>query len=75
MKILTIGDIVGECGIKKLRGILKNFIQERNIDFVIANGENSADGMGITESIFKELLALGKCYNNGKPYLGKKRYF
>ena len=52
MKILTIGDIVGECGIKKLRGILKNFIQERNIDFVIAYGENSADGMGITESIF-----------------------
>ncbi len=76
MKILTIGDIVGECGIKKLRGILKNFIQERNIDFVIANGENSADGMGITESIFKELLALGiNVITMGNHTWGKKDIF
>ena len=75
MKILTIGDIVGECGIKKLRGILKNFIQERNIDFVIANGENSADGMGITESIFKELLALGINVITMGNHTWGKRYF
>ena len=52
MRILAIGDIVGESGLKKLREVLPNLIKNENIDFVIANGENSAEGMGITSQIF-----------------------
>ena len=58
MKILTIGDIVGEVGINYLKDNLKTFVNENNIDFIIANGENAADGMGITEKNFKDLMDL-----------------
>ena len=58
MKILTISDLVGESGVKKLKEILPSIKQEKQIDFVIVNAENSASGMGITISIFNELKRL-----------------
>lgn len=48
MKILAIGDVVGSIGCNYLRKKLPSLKKEYNIDFVIANGENSADGNGIT---------------------------
>lgn len=59
MKILTIGDIVGESGVKKFKEEFPKIKEEYNIDFVIVNAENSAGGMGITTSIFKNLVDLG----------------
>ena len=56
MNILAIGDLVGESGVKKLRRELKGIIENNKIDFVIVNGENAAEGMGITKKIFNELL-------------------
>ncbi len=47
MKILAIGDVVGKSGCAFLRSKLKNLKQTNNIDFVIANGENSAEGNGM----------------------------
>lgn len=47
MKILAIGDVVGKSGCSFLRSKLKKFRQDHNIDFVVANGENSAEGNGI----------------------------
>ena len=58
MKILTIGDIVGENGVKKFKEELPKIKQEENIDFIIVNAENSAGGMGITTKIFNELLDM-----------------
>lgn len=55
MKILVIGDIIGSSGVKKVVDTIPNFKKENNIDFVIANAENSADGMGITVKIFEDL--------------------
>lgn len=76
MKVLVIGDIVGECGLKKVREILPNLKKEEKIDFTIANGENSAEGMGITHNIFKELLALGvNVITMGNHTWGKKDIF
>ena len=46
MKILAVGDIVGESGVQKLKLSLPKIKQEEQIDFVITNGENSAGGMG-----------------------------
>ena len=56
MKILAIGDLSGSAGIKKLKTDLPYIISKENIDFVIVNGENSAEGMGITEKNFKDIL-------------------
>ena len=56
MKILAVGDIVGSAGIKKLKKELRDIREKENIDFVIVNGENSAEGMGITEKNFKDIL-------------------
>ena len=59
MKILAVGDIVGESGVRKLKELLPNIKKEENIDFVITNGENSAGGMGITEKNLKDILDAG----------------
>ena len=76
MRILAIGDIVGECGVKKVKEILPNLKKSENIDFVIANGENSAEGMGITSEIFKELLRAGvDVVTMGNHTWGKKEIF
>ena len=52
MNILICGDIVGKSGRNVLRNLLPNLIKEKQIDFVIANGENAANGFGITKKIF-----------------------
>ena len=59
MKILVVGDIVGENGLNKLKEVLPNLIQREKIDFVIVNGENVAGGMGITEKHFKQIVFAG----------------
>ena len=45
MRILAVGDIVGESGVRKLYVELPRIKREENIDFVITIGENSAGGM------------------------------
>lgn len=57
MRVLAIGDLIGSAGIRKLKNILPKLKEEEKIDFVIVNGENSAEGMGITETNFKDILA------------------
>lgn len=59
MKILAIGDVVGKNGIEFLRFKLKNFRAENNIDFVIANGENSAEGNGVLPVCATKLFESG----------------
>ena len=56
LKILAVGDLVGTAGIKELKKQLKKIKEKEKIDFVIVNAENSAEGMGITEKNFNELL-------------------
>ncbi|MBW7571620.1 TIGR00282 family metallophosphoesterase [Caproiciproducens faecalis] len=48
MNILAIGDVVGSIGCRFLRVHLPQFKKMKGIDLVIANGENSADGNGLT---------------------------
>ena len=59
MKILFIGDIVGSLGRDIVTDRLADIVQTRQIDLVIANGENSAAGFGITPRLADELLAAG----------------
>ena len=76
MKILAIGDIVGESGVRKLKESLPKLKEQMKIDFVIVNAENSAGGMGITVNIFNDLKKLKvDSITMGNHTWGKKDIF
>jgi metallophosphoesterase (TIGR00282 family) len=57
--ILFVGDVVGRAGRRVLRDLLPGLREELGLDFVVANGENAAGGIGITPKEADELFALG----------------
>ena len=60
MRILFLGDVVGKSGCESIRKNLKKIFKQKNIDFVIVNGENAAEGgVGISEKISNELFSYG----------------
>lgn len=59
LRVLFLGDIVGEPGRKAVIAELSGIRKERSLDFVIVNGENSAGGRGITPKIAIDLLRAG----------------
>lgn len=59
MRVLLIGDIIGRPGRRYIREKLPYIRKKNSIDFVIANGENSAGGNGITANVAKELFISG----------------
>ena len=76
MRILAVGDIVGESGVRKLKEELPRIKREENIDFVITNGENSAGGMWINERNFNDMLSAGtNVVTMGNHTWGKKDIF
>ena len=83
MKLLVIGDVVGEAGIDALHGLLRRIKRDTGADFVIVNGENAA-GNGVlprqADDIFAagaDVITLGN-HTFGKPqiaaYLDEERY-
>lgn len=73
MRVLFIGDIVGSPGRQIVRERLADIVAGKNIDLVIANGENSAAGFGITPRIAEELLALDIAVITGGNHSWDKR--
>ena len=59
LNILCIGDIVGKPGRRIVAEKLRSFVQEHDVDCVIANAENAAGGSGITPQIYNKLLRYG----------------
>tara|TARA_Y100001958_G_scaffold22667_1_gene13890 strand:+ start:299 stop:1105 length:807 start_codon:yes stop_codon:yes gene_type:complete len=60
MKILFLGDIIGPVGCEAIKKNLLKIKKKEDIDFIVVNGENSADnGVGITEKITNEFLNSG----------------
>ncbi len=59
LRVLFVSDIVGQPGLDILQTFLPSLIQKHKPDFVIANGENSHEGMGINEEIAKDLYKWG----------------
>jgi 2',3'-cyclic-nucleotide 2'-phosphodiesterase len=59
VKILFIGDIVGEPGRRAVKILLPRLREQHALDFVIANGENSAGGSGITPKLAEEIFSCG----------------
>jgi metallophosphoesterase (TIGR00282 family) len=59
VKILFVGDIVGEPGRKAVKQLVPKLKRRHEINLVIANGENSAGGAGITVNTALEIYAAG----------------
>ena len=59
VRLLFIGDIVGEPGRRAVKELVPLLRQEHGLDVVIANGENAAGGSGITVNIANEIFQAG----------------
>ena len=76
MKILAVGDLIGNAGLRKFEKEYNNIKEKENIDFCIVNAENVAEGMGITEKAFQTLLNLKvDCITMGNHTWAKKDIF
>jgi calcineurin-like phosphoesterase len=73
MKILFIGDIYSKSGRDVVRKYLPELKKTYDIDLVIANGENSAHGKGMTKKIYEELMDIGiEAFTMGNHFLKNK---
>jgi 2',3'-cyclic-nucleotide 2'-phosphodiesterase len=59
LKVLFLGDIVGEPGRNAVIARLADFKEQHALDFIVVNGENAAGGRGITGKITIDLLRAG----------------
>jgi hypothetical protein len=59
VKLLFIGDIVGQPGRRAVTELVPKLRQQHALDFVIANGENAAGGSGITPKTAEEIFSAG----------------
>ncbi len=76
MNILAIGDVVGDCGVEFVRLRLPEIRREYDIDFCIANGENAANGNGITSYAYHTLCDSGvDVITLGNHTFGKRDVF
>jgi metallophosphoesterase (TIGR00282 family) len=75
MNILFIGDVVGKPGRQAVAALLPKLRREHQLDFIIANGENSAHGAGLTESTCRELLAAGVDVITGGDHMWDQKGF
>ncbi|HHT9117178.1 MAG TPA: YmdB family metallophosphoesterase, partial [Candidatus Hypogeohydataceae bacterium YC38] len=73
LKILALGDIVGRPGREIIEKKLPQLIKEEAIDFVVANGENSAGGSGITLEVAEKLFSAGLDVITTGDHIWKKK--
>ena len=59
IRLLFLGDIVGEPGRNAAKAVVGELLKEGRVDFVVANGENAANGRGISPNIAIDLLRSG----------------
>ena len=75
LRIMMIGDVVGEPGLKALESRLPLFIKENKIDLVVANGENAYGGFGLTAPLMERLLASGVNIVSSGNHIWEQREF
>lgn len=75
MRLLYIGDVVGQPGRIALRERLLTVVDRERIDFTVVNIENSAGGFGITDGVIQELRPLHiDVYTSGNHVWDKKEF-
>lgn len=73
MVVLTIGDVVGQPGCNHVRKVLPELRAKYNVDVVIANGENSAEGNGILPASAQHLFDSGVNVITGGNHVLRRR--
>lgn len=73
MKILFLGDVVGSAGRNVIRAFVPELRRTESLDFVVANGENAAGGLGIDEKSALELFQSGVDLITGGNHSWDKR--
>jgi metallophosphoesterase (TIGR00282 family) len=73
LRVLFIGDIFGKPGRYASYHFLKEELAQYNVDFIIANGENSAGGKGITPQVAEELFDQGINVITGGNHIWSKK--
>lgn len=73
MRILCIGDVCGSIGCRFAARVLPALRRAEKIDFTVINGENSADGNGITPSSAEALFACGADVITGGNHTLRRR--
>jgi len=75
VRILYIGDVVGQPGRRAVRDRLESVIDRERVDFTIVNIENAAGGFGVTDGIMEELGALPiDVFTSGNHIWDKKEF-
>ena len=75
IRVLYIGDVVGQPGRRALHQKLESVIDRDKVDFTIVNVENAAGGFGVTEAIMEELSELPiQAYTSGNHIWDKKDF-
>ena len=59
MRILFLGDIVGQPGVTFVKRALPALVAHEQIDLVIANAENASSGAGMTPGVYRQLRQAG----------------
>ena len=75
VKTAMIGDVVGSFGLETLEARLPALIKEHNLDFVTVNGENAAQGFGMTESDYNRIIKAGADVVTSGNHVWEKREF
>ncbi len=73
MWVLVLGDVVGSPGRRAVREFLAGVSARRDMDLVVANGENLAGGTGITEASVREIFSCGVDVLTGGNHIWDKR--
>jgi metallophosphoesterase (TIGR00282 family) len=72
ISILFIGDVIGRPGRRILAKYLRPVVKKYSPSLIIANGENAAGGLGITEKVAEELLSEIDVLTSGNHIWDKK---
>ena len=75
LRAIMIGDVVGEPGMEVLGNRLPHLIKQYSADFVTVNGENAADGFGLTAPLLEKIFAAGADVVTGGNHIWEKREF
>ena len=75
MRVLCVGDVVGSSGCAHLRQVLPVVKRQYGVDVCIVNGENSADGNGITPVSASHILDSGADVVTGGNHTYRRREF
>ena len=75
VRAAMIGDIVGSSGLETLEARLPALIKEHGLNLVTVNGENAAEGFGITEREYRRIIQAGADVVTSGNHVWEKREF